>query len=213
VEFVKLAHETKSMIVVDESHSVGTHGPNGRGLVAKHGLTQKVHFLTLSLSKAFAGRAGLIAFPKYNENFKKYFAFESRPAIFSSAVLSHDIAWLDLALDYISSAEADTLRAKLHNTAIRIRDHLKRLGFCVDSGTEQIIAVMLGSEWNLKRLMEEMMDRGVFGAFFIPPATPTGEALLRLTINSGLDEEHIQKIIEAFENVLPLAKEMGILES
>ena len=51
------------MILVDESHSLGTHGPEGRGLCAELGLTHRVHFITASLAKAFAGRAGLFTMP------------------------------------------------------------------------------------------------------------------------------------------------------
>ncbi|HLX01152.1 MAG TPA: aminotransferase class I/II-fold pyridoxal phosphate-dependent enzyme, partial [Trinickia sp.] len=47
------------VLVVDESHSLGTHGPGGAGLVVELGLTDRVHFRTASLAKAFAGRAGL----------------------------------------------------------------------------------------------------------------------------------------------------------
>ncbi|MBX9331244.1 aminotransferase class I/II-fold pyridoxal phosphate-dependent enzyme, partial [Serratia marcescens] len=40
-DFVALAEETGCVIVVDESHSVGTHGPEGRGIVYALGLTKR----------------------------------------------------------------------------------------------------------------------------------------------------------------------------
>ncbi|MCV5978094.1 aminotransferase class I/II-fold pyridoxal phosphate-dependent enzyme, partial [Escherichia coli] len=41
-------------LVVDESHSLGTHGPKGSGLLQELGLTQMVDFVTVSLAKTFA---------------------------------------------------------------------------------------------------------------------------------------------------------------
>ena len=60
LEMVEIAERSGSMLIVDESHSLGTHGPQGAGLVAELGLAGRVHFRTASLAKAFAGRAGLI---------------------------------------------------------------------------------------------------------------------------------------------------------
>ncbi len=62
-EMVEVAEQHGCMILVDESHSLGTHGPGGAGLCAELGLTNRVHFITASLAKAFAGRAGFFSAP------------------------------------------------------------------------------------------------------------------------------------------------------
>jgi CAI-1 autoinducer synthase len=108
-ELVEIAERSGCMLLVDESHSLGTHGPRGAGLVAALGLSERVHFRTASLAKAFAGRAGFIT---CSSHFKGYFLSESRPAIFSSCLLGHELAWFDAAIDFI--AAADDRRAALH---------------------------------------------------------------------------------------------------
>ena len=55
-ELADIAGDTGCVLIVDESHSLGTHGPRGAGLVAALGLQDNVHFRTASLAKAFAGR-------------------------------------------------------------------------------------------------------------------------------------------------------------
>ena len=42
--------------LVDETHSFGTHGPLGAGMVVQQGLADRVHFRTVGLSKAVASR-------------------------------------------------------------------------------------------------------------------------------------------------------------
>ena len=107
------------VMVVDESHSFGTHGQQGEGMVAALGLCDKVHFRTASLAKAFAGRAGFIT---CSERFNEYFKFESNPAIFSSTLLPHEIAGLDATLEVIK--EEQWRRKALHaNAAWSRRKH------------------------------------------------------------------------------------------
>ena len=103
-----------SILIVDESHSLGTHGPRGAGIVAGMGLEDRVHFRTASLAKAFAGRAGFIT---CSSKFKGYFLSASRPAIFSSCLLEHELAWFDAALDLIAAADAAPRRAARQRAA------------------------------------------------------------------------------------------------
>ena len=191
-ELVELAEYSGCVLVVDEAHSLGTHGPRGAGLVAQLGLTERVHFRTASLAKAFGGRAGFIS---CSTKFRGYYMAESRPAIFSSCLLSHELAWFDAATDFI--AAADDRRAALHRKARQMRDGLRELGFNVSDGTEQIIALEAGAEPMSLALRLALERRGVYGAMFCAPATPKNRSLVRLTPNSGLSEAQIAQVLSS----------------
>jgi 7-keto-8-aminopelargonate synthetase-like enzyme len=120
-DVVAIAERSGSVLVVDESHSLGTHGPRGAGLVIAAGLEDRVHFRTASLAKAFAGRAGIIT---CSSRFKGYFLSESRPAIFSSCMLNHELAWFDAAIDFVE--QADARRAALRRVTAEVRTGLGR---------------------------------------------------------------------------------------
>ncbi|MYM38465.1 alpha-hydroxyketone-type quorum-sensing autoinducer synthase [Duganella qianjiadongensis] len=190
VQLVELAECSHSMLIVDESHSLGTHGPQGAGLVAALGLNERVHFRTASLAKAFAGRAGLIS---CSDRFKGYFLSESRPAIFSSCLLRHELAWFDAALDFIRLA--DQRRATLQQHASHVRSALAQLGFNVSDGSEQIIALEAGPEPQTLALRKALERHGVYGAMFCAPATAKNRSLVRLTLNSGLSAAQLAQII------------------
>lgn len=190
-DFVEVAERTGSVIVVDESHSLGTHGPAGAGLVAQLGLSRRVHFQTASLAKAFGGRAGLVTCPT---SFKGYFAAESRPAIFSSGLLHHELAWFDAAADFI--AEADERRTQLHAVSAQVRSALSGLGYNVSAGSEQIIALESGTEEQTLVLRNALQSRGIFGAVFCAPATARDRALMRLTMHACLTAVEIDRLIQ-----------------
>ncbi|HEY5801847.1 MAG TPA: alpha-hydroxyketone-type quorum-sensing autoinducer synthase [Burkholderiaceae bacterium] len=192
---VALAERSDSLLVVDESHSLGTHGPHGAGLVVEYGLQQRVHFRTASLAKAFAGRAGLIT---CSSRFKGYFLSSSRPAIFSSCLLNHELAWFDQALDVIAAAD-DRREALRHNTRL-VRSGLGALGYCLE-GSEQIVALEAGPEPKTLVLRKALEARGIQGAVFCAPATPKNRSLVRLTLNAGLTPVEIETLLDACEAI------------
>ena len=188
--FVEVAELTGSILVVDESHSLGTHGSQGRGLVCAYGLEDRVHFRTASLAKTFAGRAGFVT---CSSDFKNYFLSESWPTIFSSGLLEHEIAWLDAALDFISIA--DDRRANLHRMSNFARTQLTELGYNVSEGSEQIIGLEAGEEWRTLALRNALERRGIFGSVFCAPATADSRSLVRLTVNARHDDSDIARLI------------------
>jgi CAI-1 autoinducer synthase len=189
---VELAERSGSVLIVDESHSLGTHGPQGAGLTAALGLSERVHFRTASLAKAFAGRAGFIS---CSSHFKGYYLSESRPAIFSSCLLRHELAWFAAALEFIK--QADGRRAALHQHSRDVRSHLTALGFNVSDGSEQIIALEAGQEPHTLALRKVLERHGVYGAMFCAPATAKNRSLVRLTLNSGLTAAQLEQIVQA----------------
>jgi CAI-1 autoinducer synthase len=178
------------VLVVDESHSLGTHGTYGEGLVASLGLADRVHFRTASLAKAFAGRAGFIT---CSERFADYFKFESNPAIFSSTLLPYEIAGLNATLDAIQ--QEGWRREKLHANAHYLRTHLEEMGYNLNDSESQIVSLESGSERQTIVLRDALEARGIFGSVFCAPATPKNRALMRLSVNCALTGAELERIV------------------
>jgi CAI-1 autoinducer synthase len=184
------------ILVVDESHSLGTHGPEGKGLVAALGLTEQVHFRTASLAKAFSARAGVIT---CRAEFCDYFAFTARPAIFSSALLPHEIAGLSATLDVIRRDE--WRRQRLHRNAEVLRCGLLEFGYNVTDSQSQIIALEAGPEPQTIILRNALESRGLFGSAFGAPATAMNRSLIRFSLNAGLGHAELARILRICEEV------------
>ena len=189
-ELVVLANANGCVLVVDESHSLGTHGPQGRGMVVEMGLADQVHFRTASLAKAFAARGGLIT---CSARFVDYFTFESRPAIFSSTLLPHEIAGFDATLTVIE--RDDWRRRQLHRNAAYLRENLSVMGYNVDEGESQIIALESGPESQTQILRDALEARGIFGSVFCAPATPKNRSIIRLSVQSGHSRQELENVL------------------
>jgi CAI-1 autoinducer synthase len=201
IRMVEVAESQNCMIVVDESHSLGTHGPQGAGLCVALGISHRVHFITASLAKAFAGRAGFFTAPAELRN---YLLSESYPNIFSSCLLPHEIAGLAATLEVLQNCDAQ--RLNLHANTHRLRDTLTNLGYPIYQGTEQIIALEAGTEPDTMVLRDCLEDQDVFGAVFCAPATSRNRAMVRLTVNAGLSDDDLSRIEAAVAKIAPIVK-------
>lgn len=200
-EMVEVVEKHGAMLLVDESHSLGTHGPAGAGLCAQLGLTDRVHFITASLAKAMAGRAGFFTMPA---SMRYYILSSSFPNIFSSCLLPHEIAGLQATVGVLQRADAQ--RSRLFEVTRRVRSALEALGYPIGQGTEQIIALEAGSEPDTMRLRDALESRGVFGAIFCAPATARNRALVRLTLNAALTDAEIEHLIAVAADIAPLVR-------
>jgi 7-keto-8-aminopelargonate synthetase-like enzyme len=198
---VEVAEKHGCMILVDESHSLGTHGPQGRGLCAELGLTHRVHFITASLAKAFAGRAGFFTMP---DELRPYLMCHSFPSIFSSCLLPHEIAGLAATLGVVQ--RSDEARRKLREVTARLRGTFGELGYPIQQGSEQIIALEAGPEVDTLALRDAIEQRGVFGAVFCAPATSRNRSMVRLTLNASLTDAELTHVEAVARELAPLVK-------
>lgn len=195
-DIVAIGSQYNCILVVDESHSLGTHGGKGEGVVAALGLEDRVHFRTASLAKAFAGRAGFITCTK---RFRKYFMYESNPAIFSSTLLPHEVAGLNATLDIIRSE--GWRRTKLQANTDYLRFSLEELGYNLNGSESQIISLESGAEQQTIILRNALESRGIFGSVFCAPATPKNRALIRFSVNSSLTKPDLKRIVKACRDI------------
>lgn len=190
VDLAEMAERHGCVLVVDESHSLGTHGPQGAGMVVELGLTEQVHFRTASLAKAFAGRAGVVT---CSERFAEYFKCVALPAIFSSTLLPQEIAGLRATVDVIR--RESWRRERLHRNADWLRRELDALGYNVSTSRSQIVPLEAGPEPNTIVLRDALERRGVFGAVFCAPATAANRSMIRLSVNAALSREELEHVV------------------
>jgi CAI-1 autoinducer synthase len=164
-------------------------------------LTSRVHFITASLAKAFAGRAGFFTMP---DELRPYLMCHSYPSIFSSCLLPHEIAGLAATLDVVQRSEA--ARVRLRRNTERLRRAFSDLGFPIHHGSEQIISLEAGAEADTLALRDRLEERGVFGAVFCAPATSRNRAMVRLTLNATLTDAEMSHVEAAAQEIAPLAK-------
>ncbi|TWD36256.1 CAI-1 autoinducer synthase [Vibrio crassostreae] len=188
-DIYEMAQEFDCAVIVDESHSLGTHGEKGAGLVQALGLTDQVDFITVSLAKTFAYRAGAILGPKQLSDTLPFVAY---PAIFSSTVLPQEVIRLEKTLEIIKGA--DSKREALFKRTQSLITGLKRIGFNIRSES-QIVSLECGNERNTERVRDFLEERDVFGAVFCRPATGKNKNIIRFSVNADMTPRDIDHVL------------------
>lgn len=122
--------------VVDEAHSTGLYGPQGRGLVCALGLANRITIRLHTFGKAMACSGGeqahspprIPALPLTRETFpavvlcnpllRHYLINYARPLIYSTVMPHVNVLLISCALDMLLNGESDQVRLSLPSTLV-----------------------------------------------------------------------------------------------
>lgn len=198
-QLVELAEKFEAMIVVDEAHALGVHGPGGKGLVNALGLCSKVTAVTATLSKSFASYGGLVLTKR---NLCDLLINRARSQIFNTALAPVNVALAALALERIKNkpewgsnllAAADRAQARLSAAAGGVRSG--------GSGS-QIIPLILGPNSRALEVSARLLAQNILVTAIRPPTVPPGTARLRISITRAHDDASIDLLTRAVTEAL-----------
>jgi len=192
-EITKLAEKYGALVMVDDCHSTGFMGPQGKGTPAHFDVD--VDILTGTLGKALGGAiGGYIAGPQPVIDLLRQ---RARPYLFSNSLPPSIVAAGIEAIRLVE--QGDALRAQLFENAAYWRAGLTKLGFDLLPGEHPIIPVMLGEAQVAQDMAARLFDEGVYVSGFFFPVVPRGQARIRTQMNASLTQDDLDRALTAFE--------------
>ncbi len=186
----------RGWLMVDESHSLGVLGANGRGIEEHFGLAETIELKMSSLSKSIPSAGGYIAGSRALVTFLKH---ASRAFVFSAALPPASAAAAIAALD-VMEAEPERV-VRLQANCRRLRRSLQRAGLSVRDDPTPIIPVIAKTDDAAMRMSRALFDRGVFVPPVVSPAVPPGTSRLRVTVTAAHTEAEVDVIAGAVADV------------
>jgi len=203
---VELAKKYNARILLDDAHSTGVLGPNGRGTCDHFGLgDDAVDLIVGTCSKALASVGG---FAVGSEVLMHFLQNNSRSMMFSAAIPPAPTAAISKAIDIIQ--EEPWRRVQLHKNADRLKKGLSSLGFDIGPTESPIVPIIIGEDMDAFNFWKETFDAGIFTNPVISPAVPPGRALIRVTLMATHTTEQVDQALGIFEHC---GRKMGILPS
>jgi 8-amino-7-oxononanoate synthase len=191
-DLVFLAEKYGAEVIVDEAHATGVLGPQGRGLVADCGLSDRVLVTLHPCGKALASMGCFVC---CSEKVKQYLVNRARTFIFSTALPPYLAAQTRAAIRI--AAAADRERTELAALAVFLRDKLREAGFDIDPGDTQIVPIFLGENERAVRF-STLLNVAGFGVRPIrPPSVPAGTSRLRLSLSAKLSTGLLARFADA----------------
>lgn len=203
-EIVALRKKHEFGIMVDDAHGVGVLGKTGRGTAEHFGVEDDVDIIMGTYSKSLATIGGFVA---ASEDIIKYLKHISRSMMFSASLAPALVAAVNAALDIID--QEPERREKLWANTERMMREFKALGFDIGDAASPIIPVVVGDDMLAFKVALMLQEEGVFANPVITPATPPGRALIRTSYMATHTDEHLDRVLEAFEKV---GKQVGLIQ-
>ena len=204
-EMVAVCRAAGAMVLVDEAHSMGFIGENGRGVAEAQGVLDDVDFVIGTFSKSVGTVGGFCVsnHPKF-----EILRLVCRPYVFTASLPPSVVATAATSIRKLM--HGSNKRAHLWENSKRLHAGLKALGFTL--GTEEpqsaIIAVILPDLEKGAAMWEALLGEGLYVNLARPPATPANMTLLRCSLCAEHSDAEVGEILRMFENA---GKTVGVI--
>ena len=197
-DFIEVKKKHGFQLLVDEAHSFGVLGENGRGLADEVGLEADVDFLVGTFSKSVGAIGG---FGAGDHPYFEYLRYAMRPYMFTASSSPASIA-TSLAAIRKLAAEPQR-RKKLKDNSARLFEGFRSLG--LDLGCDvasPVVAVRCQDEPSTLAMWHALLKAGVYVNIALPPGTPNKLCLLRCSVSAAHTDAEIDRIIDLFSSVV-----------
>ena len=204
-EMIAVAKAHGAMVLVDEAHSMGFIGPNGRGVAEDQGCLDDVDFVIGTFSKSVGTVGGFCVsnHPKF-----EIMRLVCRPYVFTASLPPSVVATACTSIRKLM--HAGNKRAHLWENSKTLHKGLLDAGFELGTTEPQsaIISVIMPDLERGAAMWEALLHEGLYVNLARPPATPANMTLLRCSLCAEHSAEQVQTIIGMFTRA---GKSVGII--
>lgn len=191
-----LAEKYGALVMVDDAHSLGVLGREGRGTADHFGLTDKVDIIMSTFSKSLASVGGFVA---GSRQMIDYLMHHSRPLIFSASIPPSAAAAALAALE-IMQEEPERLEALWENTAY-VSNAIQEIGFDTSAAETPIIPIYIRDNSLTFQFTQRLFEEGIFVNPVVSPAVRSDASMVRMSIMATHSRWQLDEAISAIEKV------------
>ncbi|MDR3253893.1 MAG: pyridoxal phosphate-dependent aminotransferase family protein [Endomicrobium sp.] len=189
-DFTILCQRYDAVSMVDEAHSIGVFGKEGKGLAEFFDVENKIDIIVGTLSKAFAVQGGFVC---GSRKLIDFLINKSRAFIYTTAVSPIICAAALKSLEIIK--KSDDKRQYLHTLSKALKNKLNSLGFNTLNTQSQIIPILTGSIENTAKISASLLKKGIYTPAIKAP-TVQDKSRIRISLTSGHTIEDIEKLCD-----------------
>ncbi|MDB5201993.1 MAG: 2-amino-3-ketobutyrate coenzyme ligase [Ferruginibacter sp.] len=200
-----LADKYDAIVMIDECHSSGFLGKNGRGTHEYRNVMGRIDIITGTLGKALGGASG--GFTSGKKEIIEMLRQRSRPYLFSNTLAPSIVGASIAVLDMLS--HTTELRDKLEENTKYFREKMTAAGFDIKPGEHPIVPIMLYDAVIAQNFAAALLEEGIYVIGFFFPVVAKGQARIRVQLSAAHNRQHLDKAIAAFTKV---GKQLGVLK-
>lgn len=195
-EILDLSEKYNAAVMVDDAHSLGVLGDQGRGTANYFGETDRVDLIMGTFSKSFGSLGGFIAGSHKMLNYIKH---NSRSLIFSASMPPANVAAVSKAID-IMLEEPERIEHLWDITNFAHEEFVKR-GFDIGVTQSPIFPLYVRDTEKCLTAVRDALEEGVFITPVIPPAVPQDSVIIRFALMATHSKEQVEEGIDKLERI------------
>ena len=197
-EMVSFVEEEGLFLIVDEAHSIGVDGENGRGLVQKMAFENRVFARVVTFGKAIGVHGAAVLGSK---ELKDYLINFARSLIYTTALPPHTLATVLTAYRHLErTRKVEKLRKIiLFFTAAVEKQGLQDLFIPSESAIH--CCVIPGNE-RVREISKVLEKEGFDVKAILPPTVPAGKERLRFCLHSYNSEAEIKQLLKSLKTFI-----------
>lgn len=186
-------------LLLDDAHSFGIMGKNGRGYADSLGLSNRIDFVTGTFSKSLGSIGGFFTSHKHNISSLRT---QIKAYMFTASNVPSVIASTRAALEILKTGAH--LRKRLWNNCKEVHGALSARGFDLGASPSPVIAAIMPDSITAGKFWNSLFESGIYVNLVVPPGAPRNLSLLRCSLSAAHSDGQIAKIISAYKK-LPIA--------
>ena len=190
-----LAEKYDALVFVDDCHSTGFIGKQGKGTQEELNVMGRVDVITGTLGKALGGGSG--GFTSGKKEIIEILRQKSRPYLFSNTLAPAIVGASIKAINLISND--NSLILKIQNNTKYFRNKIQKIGFDIKGDIHPIVPIMIYDDKIASEMADYMYENGVYVVGFSYPVVPKGLARIRVQISSSHTKDQMDKAIDLFQ--------------
>ncbi len=199
-EIARLCAEYQAALIVDEAHSIGVVGRHGQGMVAEHGLQDKVLACMYAFGKALGSHGAVIA---SNSTLQQYLVNFCRPFIYTTAPSPRHVS--DILRSHRLMQQADSQRIALESNIHRFRERLNATGALSSelllNSLSAIQGLLVPGNQRCRQVAQHLQMQGFNIKAILSPTVAEGTERLRIVMHAHNSYEEIDQLVLALQEV------------
>ena len=184
-----LCEKYNALLIVDEAHSTGIYGENGKGLVCQYGLENRVYARIHTFGKALGYHGAAIV---GSAILRQYLINHSRSFIYTTALPPSFYIQVQNIYKNLLNANRNVLFQLIQYWKENVVTVKK---YSIIESHSPIQAILIGDNFKAKSIENQLISKDFFVKAILSPTVAVGTERLRISLHSFNTKEQIDMLI------------------
>ncbi|CAO0792718.1 unnamed protein product [Mucor circinelloides] len=206
-------HKENGHIIVDEAHSTGVYGDQGRGVISQLGLENEIFARLHTFGKALASNGAAVL---GSETLRQYLINYARPLIYSTFMSYSSLASIKCAYDVLENGDTIPIQKHVHDITQRFRDTIRLPSGTLLPSSSPIQGVVLNGNASVRALASYLNSKGFIVKPICSPTVPIGQERVRICLHGHNTMDQVDSLVDEihqFFQISPSSSSPSLVES